>query len=249
MSIAQDTEREKTDGEIAQENIISSGNPEIDRKMGGGIPHGTLCIIEGVNDSGKSVLVQQILWGVVTQHKKCLTFTTENTIKSMMKQMESLSLGIEDYFIIGNAKIFPIHETLIETCGESAENYLKLMLKGMNLAKEDVIIIDSLTVFVVNSTENEVLNFFAECKKLCDKGKTILITAHNYAFSEMLFVRIRSICDAHLHLKIEQVGDQLIKSMEVAKIRGAQLTTGNIVSFDVDPGFGLRIIPISRAKA
>ncbi|MCK5140490.1 MAG: flagellar accessory protein FlaH, partial [Thermodesulfovibrionia bacterium] len=60
--------------------------------------------------------------------------------------------------------------------------------------------------------------------------------------------RIRSICDAHLHLKIEEAGNQLIKMIEVAKIRGAQKSTGNIISFDVDPGFGLRIIPISKAQ-
>jgi len=37
--------------------------------------------------------------------------------------------------------------------------------------------------------------------------------------------------------------------MEVAKIRGAQHTTGNIISFEVEPEFGLRIIPVAKAKA
>ncbi len=242
-------EKKQTEKNRLQEKIISSGNSEIDRKMGGGIPAGSLCLMEGVNDSGKSVLVQQILWGAMQQNRTVLTFTTENTIRSLLKQMESLSLDISDYFIIGNSTIFPIHEKLIESKGKTAENLLKLMLRSLSSCKEDIIIIDSLTIFVVNSTEHEILNFFAECKKLSDKGKTILITVHSYAFSEMLLIRIRSICDTHLHLKIEQVGDQLVKTIEVAKIRGAQKTTGNIISFDVEPGFGLRIIPVSRAKA
>ncbi|MHC1567415.1 MAG: archaellum protein ArlH [Candidatus Syntropharchaeia archaeon] len=242
------------EGEIPEEeyfkrNIISSGNFEIDRKMGGGIPIGSLSLIEGANDSGKSVLVQQIMWGGLNQGRSILIFTTENTVKSLLKQMESLSLDISDYFIIGRAKIFPIHVKGLEWSGKIAENLLQFMLKSMERSKEEVIIIDSLTVFVVHSTENDILNFFTGCKKLCDNGKTILITVHGYAFSENLLVRIRSICDAHLQLKIEEVGDQLIKTMEVAKIRGAQKSTGNIISFDVDPGFGLRIIPISRAKA
>jgi flagellar protein FlaH len=76
-----------------------------------------------------------------------------------------------------------------------------------------------------------------------------MLTAHGYAFPENLLIRIKSICDAHLHLRIEEAGDQMIKSLEVAKIRGARKSTGNIVSFDVDPGFGLRIIPVSKVKA
>jgi flagellar protein FlaH len=37
--------------------------------------------------------------------------------------------------------------------------------------------------------------------------------------------------------------------MEVAKIRGAEMTTGNITGFDVEPGLGIRIVPITRARA
>jgi flagellar protein FlaH len=37
--------------------------------------------------------------------------------------------------------------------------------------------------------------------------------------------------------------------LEVAKVRGAEKTTGNIISFDVEPGLGMRIIPVSSAKA
>jgi flagellar protein FlaH len=36
--------------------------------------------------------------------------------------------------------------------------------------------------------------------------------------------------------------------MEVAKVRGASKRTGNIVSFEIEPGWGMRIIPISRAR-
>ena len=43
--------------------------------------------------------------------------------------------------------------------------------------------------------------------------------------------------------------DQVMKVLEVAKVRGAEKTTGNIISFDVEPGLGMRIIPVSNAKA
>jgi len=41
----------------------------------------------------------------------------------------------------------------------------------------------------------------------------------------------------------------LQKTIEVAKIRGADNPTGNISGFEVDPGLGIRIVPISKARA
>jgi flagellar protein FlaH len=52
-----------------------------------------------------------------------------------------------------------------------------------------------------------------------------------------------------MRLRVEEVGSQLVKVLEVAKVRGADKSTGNIVSFDVEPNIGMRIIPITKAKA
>ncbi|MHC1635618.1 MAG: archaellum protein ArlH [Candidatus Methanospirareceae archaeon] len=230
-----------------QKEVLTSGNTEIDKKMGGGIPVGSLTLIEGPNDCGKSVLTQQIMWGGLQQGFTIASYTTENTIKSLLKQMNSLGLDVSDYFILGRLKIYPIRVK----GAEWVENFpfLKFIINDLRRKKEEVIIIDSLTVFVSHSGENEILDFFTACKNICDNGKTILITVHDYAFGEDMLTRVRSICDAHLSLRMEEVGDRLIKTMEVAKIRGAQRTTGNIISFEVEPEFGLRIIPVAKAKA
>ena len=45
--------------------VVATGNPEIDKKIGGGIPEGSLSLIEGQSDAGKSVLVQQLIWGAL----------------------------------------------------------------------------------------------------------------------------------------------------------------------------------------
>ena len=37
--------------------------------------------------------------------------------------------------------------------------------------------------------------------------------------------------------------------LEVSKVRNAERTTGNIISFEVEPKMGMRIIPITKAKA
>ena len=58
-----DEEEIKLTSAYEKKEIITSGNAEIDKKMGGGIPAGSLTLIEGANDTGKSVLTQQLMWG------------------------------------------------------------------------------------------------------------------------------------------------------------------------------------------
>ncbi|MCD1296042.1 flagellar accessory protein FlaH [Methanocella sp. CWC-04] len=243
-----------TDGEFEfnieddKKNILSTGNPEIDKKLADGLPLSSLNLIEGANDTGKSVMTQQIMWGGLNQGFNMAIYTTENTIKSFLNQMESLSLDISDHFGWGYLKIYPIHVDGVEWNADLTRNFLQRLINHIKTIDEEVIVIDSFTVFTMSSSQDDIFNFFAECKSQCDSGKTILITLHQYAFDEDTLIRIRSIADGHIKLRLEQVGDRYVSMMEVAKIRGAKKMTGNVVSFEVHPGYGLKIIPYSSAQ-
>lgn len=226
---------------------ISTGNPEFDKKIGGGIPEASLTLIEGQSDAGKSVLSQQLMWGGLQAGRRVVLYTSENTTRSLLRQMESLSLDISDFFLMGRINIYPVPPGLTE---EQAQDAFQVLLQHIaELQGYDMVVVDSLTTFVSHVPEHETLSFFTACKDFCDQGKTLMFTMHSYAFSEQMFIRIRSICDAHLRLRIEEVGDQLVKVLEVAKVRGAEKTTGNIITFDVEPNLGMRIMPITKAKA
>ena len=97
--------------------------------------------------------------------------------------------------------------------------------------------------------EAEPERVFANCKELCTDGRTIFLVAHSHGFNDGLLARIRSLCDAHLNLRLEEMGALLVKVMEVTKVLNAERTTGNSMSFDVEAGMGLKTIPITRAKA
>lgn len=228
--------------------FISSGNLEIDRKLEGGIPVGSLCLLEGEKDSGKSVLMQQIMWGALNQDKKALALTTEKTSKNLLNNMESLNLDISDYFILGRSKIFEINASYVEENPELSEKLLQTLLECVEQCEEDLILIDSLTILAVSASENALLNFFTGCVKLCDKGKTILISVHGYTFPQQVIHRLKSTCDTCIELRIEQVGDKLINTLEIQKLRGARKITGNMLSFNVDSDSGLKIIPVSKVK-
>jgi flagellar protein FlaH len=235
------------DGEEARD-ILSTGNVEIDRKIADGLPLMSLTLIEGENDTGKSVLTQQIIWGAMKQGLDVDLFSTEMTTQSFLKQMESMSLDISDYFAWGYIRLFPVHIVGFDWSKTEMNGILQRVIDHISKTKAQVIIIDSLTLFTEYTTNDVVLTFFTNCKNLVDQGKTILITLHTYSFEEDTLIRIRSICDAHLVMKRSLVGEKYVMVLEVVKVRGAHRSTGNLVSFEVHPGFGMKIIPITMAS-
>lgn len=232
----------KNEGE-QKTKVVSTGNVEIDRKIGGGIPQGSLTLIEGHSGAGKSVLAQQMIWGSLRDGFQLSLFTTENTVRSLIKHMQSLSLDVLDFLLLDRLKVYPME---VARLGKDSP---RILLQAMKMERgRDMIFVDSLTSCVAHSSVEEVLSYFEDCKKLCADGMTIIAVLHSHAVSQDLLIRIQSLCDTHLRLRTEEVGDRLVKTMEVAKVRGASQKTGNIISFDVEPEWGIRIIPISKVR-
>ncbi len=226
--------------------IISTGNDELDKKIGGGIPLRSLSLIEGQPDSGKSVLTQQMVWGSLRNGLNAMVFTTENTMRSLVTQMQSLNLDVLDYLLLSKLRIYPLD---VKKTRRHLDTGLVPLIRNCADKGVDLAVIDSITYFVTHASIEEVLTFFEDCKVMCGQGLSILCIAHSYAFDENVMVRLGSMCDSHLRLRIETMGSKMIKILEVAKVRGAEMHTGNIVSFDVEPGLGIKVIPYSKARA
>ena len=233
---------------VHKQDIISTGSNEIDKKLGGGIPVGSLVLLEGQSDAGKSVACQHFSYGALMAGMGSAYYTTENTVKSLLSQMGSLNLDVTDHFLCDKLRIYPLGVSKEDVNTQEAFNSLVGHFKKQP-GWLKLIVVDSLTGLVTHSDDRAVIDFFSACKQLCDYGKTIIMVAHSYAFEDKMLIRIRSLCDAHLVLKMEQVGERLVKIMEVAKVRNADQATGNVISFDVEPGMGMKIIPMSKAKA
>ena len=230
----------------SEKTAISSGNVELDSKMGGGLPVHSLALIEGGSGAGKSVLSQQIINGALNDGFKVSLFTSENTVKSLVSQMQSIDMDVLDYLLLGKLKVYPME---LSHLGDMATLRLIDAMKREHDHEMDMVVVDSFTSAVIHTTiKQRILGFFEESKRLCADGSTIIITMHDNAVSNDLSAPIQSMCDAHLHLQSAQDGQKLVKTLEVAKIRGAASGTGAIVGFDVEPGWGMRVIPISKAR-
>lgn len=225
---------------------ISAHNTELDSRMGGGLPVGSLTLIEGGSGSGKSVLSQQIMWGALQDGFIVSLFSSENGVKSLIPQMKSIDLDIFDFLLMGKFKIYPME---LSHLGEKAVETLVQSMQKEGTMGRNMIVVDSFTSAIIHtSNQQSILSFFEECKRLCTKGITVLVTMHAETMDSDMIGSIRSMCDGHVVLRSAQDGQKLVKTLEVAKIRGASSVTGSIFGFDVEPGWGMRVIPISKAR-
>jgi flagellar protein FlaH len=233
--------------EEAAPRLISVGAMDIDKKLGGGLPLDTVTLVEGDPEAGKSVVMQQLMYGALKEGFRCALFTSEGTTRETIQQLDTLGMPLMDYYLIGRLKIFEVN---LRVDQEHAERLLHRLLKYIEVSEDcDFVLFDSVTPLLFQFDARYVLNFLAQCKEIANTGRTILVTLHSYAINESLRLRASSIVDAHLRLRIEELGQQVVRTLEVCKIRGAVKTIGNSVSFSVETGLGLKSIPISKTKA
>ena len=233
--------------EEEQPRLISVGVMDIDKKLGGGLPPGSLTLVDGDPDAGKSVVVQQLVFGALKERFTVNLYLSESGTREFLEQMENLGMSTMDYYLVGRLATF---QSNLRVNKEKAERLLDRLLRHIEKSdSRELFVVDSITSLLFHFDEQFVLSFLASCRDLADLGRTIMVTLHSYAIGESLRLRASSVCDAHLRLRIEELGKQLVRTLEVAKIRGAVKTVDNSVSFNVEPGLGLKSIPISRTKA
>ena len=228
---------------------LVTGYPILDKKaLAGGIPVGSLTLIEGSSGSGKSVLSQQLISGSLNSGHQVACFTSEDTERSLLSQMNSIGLNVSKYIPKKRFRIQRIAEP--GKYDEPEELLLKLSMQIATLPKNyRAVFVDAVTNLASISEEAAIMSFFYTCKNICTSGRSIVLVAHASAFDERLLIRIRSICDAHFSMRVETSESKQVRVLEVSKIHNADLTTGDVVSFVVEPGIGMSIIPINKVRA
>lgn len=233
--------------EEEDQHLIAFGVTDVDKKIGGGLPPNSLTLVEGDPDAGKSVVLRHLILGALKERYRISVFLSELTPREFLEKMDDLGMSAMDYYLLGR---LALHRTNLRVDKDRAEHMLKRLLHHIEHADgHDVFVVDSITPLLFQFDERYILSFLATCRDLAEEFGTIIVSLHSYAVNESLRMRASSIVDAHLRLRIEEMGKQLVRTLEVAKVRGALKTVGNSVSFSVEPGLGLKSIPISRTRA
>ena len=218
--------------------MLSIGSGELDRRLDGGLAIGSLVLIEGNPESGKSTLCQQMVHGMLVDGFRVSLFTNESSIRHFLIRMYNLNLDIHDQLLLGWLKIYPIK---ISYLGDDAPKRLMQALRREH--ESDVLLVDSLTAFIHRSTDQDVSAFFEACKRLCAEDISVVLVVHSHSISQEVLKHIRLLCDVYIRLRDNKVSQRPVKTLEVLKARGVDRVMGHILDFEVDPDDGIQIEP------
>ena len=217
---------------------------QLDQVMRGGIPISSLTLIEGNPSAGKSVLCYHMTYESLLDGQDVAYFTSAEDLAA---QMASVGLDMSDPLRDGRLSVLPVGDP---ESGRGADAELDLLLDQMERLPSGytVVIVDSISDVARRVSDNDLVSFFSTCQALSKEGRTIIVTARSVAFDRRLVARLHSLCNNHIEIRDDSIGNRVAKAVEVSKVRQVELSQRNVVRFEIVAGIGARFLPGEKVR-
>ena len=244
----------------AHRNLISLGMEDHDRlnkELGGGIPRGSIVLLEGDYGAGKSAISQRFSYGF-TQEGASVTFlSTELTVSGFIDQMNSLSYDVVKPLL--KEQLLFLHADFdsagaLRGGNKDAERkqLLKRLMEAETMWEPEVVIIDTFDAILRNDPtveslvrQNderqaalEIISFF---RSMISDGKIIVLTVDPSTVDEEAIGPFRSIADVFIEIQMIEVGNDIRRQLQVKRFAGMGEQVGDTIGFSVRSGTGIVI--------
>jgi flagellar protein FlaH len=245
---------------VGRNELFSIGLKErdrLDKELGGGMPPGSIVLVEGDYGAGKSAISQRFTYGLCEEGHTVTMLSTELTVGSFLEQMNSLDYDMVDHMLDENilflhADIGDSKSTFSEEEDEERMDLLKRLMEAEIMWESDVVIIDTFDAILRNDPkfealvrENEerqaaleIISFFRD---IISRGKVIVLTVDPTTLDEEAIGPFRSIADVYLELEMVEVGNDVRRQISVLRFAGMGEQVGDTIGYSVRSGTGIVI--------
>ncbi len=242
-------------------NIRSLGLGDHDRlnkELGGGIPRGSIVLMEGDYGAGKSAISQRMTYGFCQEETTVSVLSTELTVKGFLDQMHSLSYDVVDHLL--DERLLFLHANLdtggvLSGGGDDDDSRMDLLTRLMDaetMWTADVIIIDTFDAILRNDPtfealirQNEerqaaleIISFFRD---MISEGKIIVLTVDPSTVDGDAIGPFRAIADVFFELEMIEVGNDVRRQISVKRFAGMGEQVGDTIGYSVRSGTGIVI--------
>lgn len=252
-----------------KDRLYSLGLEDTDRfseNIGGGMPKGSIVLVEGSHSSGKSIIAERMAYGFCTEGYSVGFLSSEKNMGEFIDQMDSLGYGRDMFsekdgfekYILNNKLIYTYSNmgtgglTRESPRGNSRLGLLDQLINAQELWDNDIIIIDTFSSILRNDPSfeglvkgderQEALEIISFLRELISNGKTVILTVEQSNLDGEEIMPFRSISDVYLELKTSVVGNDTRREIKVhryAGVGGEQV--GQSIGFEVREGTGIVI--------
>lgn len=212
---------------------------ELHKSLGGGLPKGSIVVIEASPGKGKSILAQRVLYGLLRNKHSVSYVSTELSVQNFFTQMDSLNYAVSNSFLNEDLKfvsVFPLFSQLKES-----SNLFSHLFHSKKVIDSQVLIIDMLDHVLVDDTvrEEEAFELVSQLKKLAAKGKSIMICVDTDMVNRHVYRKLQQVADIHLEMNVKEQYGVTINIILVRRFNGASDNVALEIPFKVRAGIGI----------
>ncbi|WP_457750907.1 ATPase domain-containing protein [Thermococcus sp.] len=216
---------------------IQIPNDELHRRLGGGIPEGTIMLIEGDRGTGKSIFCQRLLYGLLQNGHSVTYISTQLTTIEFINQMDSLGYRIIEGLIKRKLTFVSLYPLLVGV--SDRRKFLSRLVGASELWKSDVVIIDSLTSILPERIDvDEIRSFTMHLKRMTSLGKAVIMTAKPDDTDSVALGMLEDVSTLLIRLSVKVFGGDLKNSATIVKYNNAVGIFQKIIPFRVEPRVG-----------
>lgn len=218
---------------------ITLEGDELNEKLGGGLPIGSLVVIEAPNGLGKSILSQRATYGLLENDRTVSYVSTELPVNGFLKQMESVNYHIKKPFLKRDLKFISIFTPFgdVEPHGDLVQD----IMESEEIMSSDVVFFDTLSDFLVDRDKdfNQNFSLLNDFKQHTMQDTTVVCCVDPDTLNDKLLQMLTNAAEVYITMQeIEQYG-QTVNRISVQRFNAAQDNLDKELEFHVRPNVGL----------
>jgi circadian clock protein KaiC len=220
------------------QRIISTGIPQLDLLLGGGIPQRQTLVVTGDPGSGKTILCSQIAFAFAARGENVVLASVASESQDKLLQ-ELQGFSFFDPGRIGN-EIFLV--SAYPALQKGPKEAKELLLRTLKDRKAKLLFVDGLrSVRDLWQSEGKLRDFFYELNVgVAQRDATALFTTE-YPLAKLMDYPEATTVDGIIAVSMLRLGGRMVRRIQVAKLRGrAHLTSEHLMHIGRQ---GISIVP------
>ncbi len=219
---------------------IELSRDDIHKRLGGGIPYGSIILIEGEESTGKSIIAQRLVYGFLQNNHTVTYISTQLTTVEFVKQMMSVEYNVNKKLLDGTLLYIPVYPLISDNIQK--EDFINKIMINRTFYEKDIIVFDTLSSLVVNDASdvkiNDLLAFF---KRIAAMNKIIIYTVNPKELPESILTMLRTAATMVFKTNIYSFGGSVKNTVKIEKYNLAIGSYQKTMVFRVEPKLGIAV--------
>lgn len=234
-----------------------AGQDGVNRAFGGGLPTGSLAVIEGRHGAGKSTLAGRFAYGLCEQSHTVTYLSTERSFAQFLRRMGSLSYNVRKAML--RRDLLYLFGDLGGGDPDERPELLSRLTAAQQLWTSDVVIIDTFSDLLLYDPTVEklaesggqrravqrVVSFF---RRILATGTTIVLLVSPSGLQEQTLEPLRAVADVLLEISAATDGSRTKRRINVRRFAGMGRRVSDRITFSIRPGSGIVIEDVTVVR-